>query len=150
RQLFGVCREPQAGSLAGVIATDSPQPQALVWFGLLKTNVADSLSTLKSISVPSRKSTAFGSTSTFTPLSSTISSLFLMSSAYSTVYDIPAQPPFFTPTRSPAIGLSERSVSSRILVAAASVRRITCGFGRKVAILVVLNRVQGPAKMKLG
>ena len=35
-----------AASLAGVSCTDSPQPQAEVWFGLLKTNCADSFSTL--------------------------------------------------------------------------------------------------------
>src|ERR1700704_7160038 len=45
---------------AGVSATDSPQPQAEVWFGLLKTKPADSLSILKSISVPRRNSTALG------------------------------------------------------------------------------------------
>jgi hypothetical protein len=33
-------------SFAGVSATDSPQPQADVWFGLLNTNCAASLSTL--------------------------------------------------------------------------------------------------------
>ena len=32
-----------ASGAAGVIATDSPQPQAEVWFGLLKTNWDDSL-----------------------------------------------------------------------------------------------------------
>ncbi len=35
-----------AASLAGVSCTDSPQPQAEVWFGLLKTNWADSFSAL--------------------------------------------------------------------------------------------------------
>ena len=31
-------------SFAGVIATDSPHPQAEVWFGLLKTNPEENLS----------------------------------------------------------------------------------------------------------
>ena len=35
-----------ADSAAGLSCTDSPQPQAEVWFGLLKTNCADSLSVL--------------------------------------------------------------------------------------------------------
>jgi hypothetical protein len=34
-----------ASSFAGVMATDSPQPQAEVWFGLLKTKPEESLST---------------------------------------------------------------------------------------------------------
>ena len=58
----------------GVIATDSPQPQAEVWFGLLKTNCDESLVVWKSISVPSRNRTALGSIRTFTPLSSITSS----------------------------------------------------------------------------
>src|SRR6478735_891864 len=70
---------------AGVSWTDSPQPQAPVWLGLLKTNVADNLSVLKSISVPSRNSKALGSTRILTPLSSTTSSLGAIWSAYSTV-----------------------------------------------------------------
>jgi len=68
-----------------VIATDSPQPQAEVWFGLLKTNCDDIFVVWKSISVPSRNSTALGSMSTVTPLSSTTSSSGLMLSAYSMV-----------------------------------------------------------------
>ena len=36
--------EPQ--TFAGVSCTDSPQPQAPVWFGLLKMNCADILSAL--------------------------------------------------------------------------------------------------------
>ncbi len=32
--------------VAGLSCTDSPQPQAPVWFGLLNTKVADILSTL--------------------------------------------------------------------------------------------------------
>jgi hypothetical protein len=35
-----------AAPLAGVSCTDSPQPQADVWFGLLKTNWADNFSVL--------------------------------------------------------------------------------------------------------
>jgi hypothetical protein len=36
----------QASSSAGVIATDSPQPHALVWLGLLNTKLDDSFSVL--------------------------------------------------------------------------------------------------------
>ena len=36
--------EADPTSVAGVIATDSPQPQAEVWFGLLKTNPEENLS----------------------------------------------------------------------------------------------------------
>src|SRR4029079_6403630 len=79
------CASAPAGSAAGVNCTDSPQPQAEVWFGLLNTKVDDSLSTLKSISVPSRNRTALGSISSFTPLSSTTSSNLLAASAYSIV-----------------------------------------------------------------
>lgn len=70
---------------AGSIWTDSPHPQAPVWFGLLNTNCEENLSVLKSISVPSRNSTAFGSMKTRTPLSSTTSSLGSTASANSTV-----------------------------------------------------------------
>src|SRR5262252_9729784 len=55
----GACSTPSG--LAGVIATDSPHPQAEVWFGLLNTNPEENLSTRKSISVTRRNSTAFGS-----------------------------------------------------------------------------------------
>src|SRR5215475_8610125 len=72
-------------SAAGVSATDSPQPQAEVWFGLLNTKPDDNLSTLKSISVPSRNSTALGSIISLTPLSSTTSSRGAAASAYSMV-----------------------------------------------------------------
>ena len=41
-------------------ATDSPQPHALVWFGLLNTKRACSLSRTKSISVPIKNKIAFG------------------------------------------------------------------------------------------
>ena len=37
---------PAASSLNGVSCTDSPQPQAEVWFGLLNTNWAESFSVL--------------------------------------------------------------------------------------------------------
>ena len=63
-----------ASGSAGVIATLSPQPQAEVSLGLRKVKVEDSRSTLKSISEPSRNSTAFGSIRTLTPLSSMTSS----------------------------------------------------------------------------
>ncbi len=43
---------------AGLSCTDSPQPQAETWFGLLKTKVEEKRSVLKSSSVPSRNSTA--------------------------------------------------------------------------------------------
>src|SRR5271155_4878159 len=64
-----------ASGLAGVMATLSPQPQADVSLGLEKAKVAERRSTLKSICEPSRNSTAFGSMSSRTPLSSTTSSL---------------------------------------------------------------------------
>ena len=57
-----------------MMTTDSPQPQASVWFGLLKTKRAPSFSRLKSISVPIRNMTALGSMKMRTPLSSTTSS----------------------------------------------------------------------------
>ena len=37
---------PYPSTFAGFNSTDSPQPQAETWFGLLKTNCADILSTL--------------------------------------------------------------------------------------------------------
>src|SRR5579862_3445731 len=70
----------QAG-FAGVIETLSPQPQAAVWFGLLKTKRAPSFSRTKSISVPIRNRIALGSMKIFTPLSSTTSSSGFTSSA---------------------------------------------------------------------
>ena len=54
-------RASEPSTFAGVSSTDSPQPQAEVWFGLLNTNCEDSLSIFQSISVPSRNSTALGS-----------------------------------------------------------------------------------------
>lgn len=39
---------------AGLSSTDSPQPQAELWFGLLKVKPVRSVVTSKSISVPSR------------------------------------------------------------------------------------------------
>src|ERR1044071_1325661 len=62
-----------------------------------------------------------------------------MLSTYSMVYSMPAQPPFFTPTRSPATGRSDFAISSLIRVAAASERRITWGLGLAVAILRLLS-----------
>src|SRR5271166_710348 len=64
----------RVSGFAGVRATLSPQPQAEVSLGLEKEKVADRRSTLKSICAPSRNSTALGSISSLTPLSSTISS----------------------------------------------------------------------------
>jgi len=49
----------------------------------------------------------------------------LIASAYSMVYSWPAQPPFLTPTRTPAIGRSARAITSLMRNAAASVSRIT-------------------------
>src|SRR5690349_3529787 len=94
-----------ASGLAGVIATLSPQPQAEVSLGLEKAKLAERRSILKSIWEPSKNSTALGSISRRTPLSSTTSSSGETDSASSIVYDIPAQPPFLTPTRRPATGL---------------------------------------------
>src|SRR3984957_10099557 len=59
---------------AGVIETDSPQPQADVWFGLLNTNRAPSFSFTKSSSVPIKNRIALGSMKILTPLSSITSS----------------------------------------------------------------------------
>src|ERR1043166_9542227 len=42
---------------------------------------------------------------------------------------MPAQPPFLTPTRTPAIGVSARAKISLMRAAAASLRRITWSFG---------------------
>src|SRR5262249_10679886 len=42
---------------------------------------------------------------------------------------MPAQPPFLTPTRTPAIGFSARAKISLMRVAAASLRRMTCNLG---------------------
>jgi hypothetical protein len=58
-------------------------------------------------------------------LSSTTSSEGLIASAYSMVYSMPAQPPFLTPTRTPATGRSARAITSLMRSAAASVSRIT-------------------------
>src|SRR5260370_20160782 len=117
-------------SFAAIRYADSLQPQATTWFGLLKMNCADILSALEPIPVPSKNSTALGSTRIFTPLSSTTSSVGRTSWAYSTVYDCPAQPPFLIPTRKPTISESARFVSSPIRCAAASVSFMTCGRGR--------------------
>src|SRR5579883_231229 len=45
---------------------------------------------------------------------------------------MPAQPPFWTPTRMPAIGRSDLAMISLMRPAAASDSRITCGLGRDV------------------
>src|SRR5215467_3553672 len=42
---------------------------------------------------------------------------------------MPAQPPFLTPTRTPAIGFSARAEISLMRAAAASLRRMTCNLG---------------------
>ena len=55
------------GTVAGVMATLSPQPQADVSFGLLKTNVDENLSVFTSIWEPSRNNTALGSIRIVTP-----------------------------------------------------------------------------------
>src|SRR4029079_19706805 len=49
------------------------------------------------------------------------------------VYSMPAQPPFFTPMRTPSISLPEAAESARRRSAAASVRLITCGRGLVMA-----------------
>src|SRR4029078_8133262 len=77
---------------------------------------------------------AFGSIRILTPLSSTTSSVGPTASAYSIVYSIPAQPPFFTPTRTPAMGLPACAITDLMRNAAASVSRITWGLGRGVVI----------------
>src|SRR5258707_2875325 len=50
---------------------------------------------------------------------------------------MPAQPPFLTPTRTPAIGRSALPRMSLMRVAAASVSRITWGRGRGLAIFLL-------------
>src|SRR5258707_6674069 len=50
---------------------------------------------------------------------------------------MPAQPPFLTPTRTPAIGRSAFPRMSLMRVAAASVSRITWGRGRGLAIFLL-------------
>jgi hypothetical protein len=52
------------------------------------------------------------------------------------VYSMPAQPPFFTPMRTPSTSLPDAAVSARMRVAAASVRLITCGRGRAVMVMM--------------
>lgn len=44
----------KASGLAGVSSTDSPQPQAYVWLGLLNTKPVRRVVTSKSICVPRR------------------------------------------------------------------------------------------------
>src|ERR1019366_5551811 len=47
---------------------------------------------------------------------------------------MPAQPPFLTPTRTPMIGLGPFAITYFMRSAAASVRRVTWGLGRELAI----------------
>src|SRR6476469_7064796 len=47
---------------------------------------------------------------------------------------MPAQPPFLTPTRTPTTGLAAFAITYLMRSAAASVRLMTCGLGRGVAI----------------
>src|SRR5574337_32091 len=58
---------------------------------------------------------------------------------------MPAQPPLRTPTRKPAIGLPAASVNSRMRAAAASVNVIACLRRSFDAIVVSVDRGQGPA-----
>src|SRR5450432_540506 len=58
---------------------------------------------------------------------------------------MPAQPPFFTPTRRPAIGFSDAEMISCTRAAAASVRVITLNLELFDPIRLSFNRVQGPA-----
>jgi hypothetical protein len=62
---------------------------------------------------------------------------------------MPAQPPFLTPTRKPAIGLSEAEMISRTRAAAASVSVITLNLELIDPIALSFNRVQGPANSPL-
>ena len=86
---------------AGFSSTDSPQPQAELWLGLRKVKPVRSVVFSKSISVPSRKSAASGATQTCAPFFSTWSSPVFGSVTRSTVYSMPAQPPFLMPRRTP-------------------------------------------------
>src|SRR5579875_3553557 len=56
------------------------------------------------------------------------------------VYSIPAQPPFLTPTRMPAIGLSARAITSLMRDAAASVSRITWGLDRTIDMSILASK----------
>src|SRR5579872_1762300 len=58
---------------------------------------------------------------------------------------MPAQPPFLTPTRKPAIGFSEPAMISVTRAAAASVRVKTLNRDLE-GIVFSLARVQGPAR----
>src|SRR5258707_12758013 len=51
---------------------------------------------------------------------------------------MPAQPPFLTPTRTPAIGFSDLAMMALMRSAAASVSRITWGRGLAAAISFLL------------
>ncbi len=68
------------------------------------------LSVLKSISVPSRNRIADGSIRIARPCPRRPRRAGA-SAAYSIVYSMPAQPPFFTPTRKPATGVSARAMT---------------------------------------
>src|SRR6516162_138411 len=54
---------------------------------------------------------------------------------------MPAQPPFFTPTRTAVIGRSALAMTALIRSAAASVSRITWGLGRATAIFISSARL---------
>src|ERR1700736_71726 len=58
---------------------------------------------------------------------------------------MPAQPPFLTPTRKPAIGFSEAEMISCTRAAAASVRVMTLNLELLDPIGLSFNRGQGPA-----
>src|SRR5215831_18547397 len=58
---------------------------------------------------------------------------------------MPAQPPLVIPTRTPTTGRSAFARISRTRTAAASVSRITCGFGLMAICLLLSDRVQRPA-----
>ena len=84
--------------------------------------------------------TAFGSISTRAPLCSTTSSKGFCSAAQSSVYSMPAQPPFLTPMRRPAAPVPFSAVMALMRSAARSDSFITCGLGLGVLMQVVPGR----------
>ena len=75
-----------------------------------------------------------GFTKTFPPPTSTTSSEGGASRTRSMVYSMPAQPPFFTPMRMPAAGLSALARISRTRSAARSVTETTWKRGRGMSV----------------
>jgi len=86
-------------SLYHDILNDSPQPHCSVIFGFRKMNLALSLSSNQSISLPMILNNALESIKTLTPSCSTLSSNGPGLSTYSRWYASPEHPRFLTPIR---------------------------------------------------